>query len=114
MTERVYALLCDKARRIVAAGHSAIVDAVFARPQERAAVEEVARSADVRLHGLFLTAPLEVRLARLGSRTRDASDAGREVAQAQEGYDIGQVDWIRIDAAGTAADTAAQVHLMLD
>jgi len=114
VTERVYALLCDKARRIVAAGHSAIVDAVFARPQERAAVEEVARSADVRLHGLFLTAPLEVRLARVGSRTRDASDAGREVAQAQEGYDIGQVDWIRIDAAGTAADTAAQVHLMLD
>src|SRR5579871_3220269 len=52
---------------------------------------------------------LEVRLARVGSRTRDASDAGREVAQAQEGYDIGQVDWIRIDAAGTAADTAAQV-----
>lgn len=114
VTERVYAVLCDKARRIVAAGHSAIVDAVFAQPRERAALEAAARSAGMRLYGLFLTAPLEVRLARVGGRTRDASDAGSNVAQAQEGYDIGQVDWMRIDAAGTAADTAAQVHLMLD
>jgi hypothetical protein len=114
VTERVYAVLCDKARRIVAAGHSAIVDAVFAQPAERAALAEAARSAGVRLHGLFLTAPLEVRLARVGGRTRDASDAGSEVAQAQEAYDTGQLDWMRIDAAGTPADTAAQVHLMLD
>ena len=114
VTGRVYAVLCDKARRIVAAGHSAIVDAVFARPAERAALAAAAPSADVRLHGFFLTAPLEVRLARVGGRTRDASDAAGEVAQAQEGYDIGHLDWIRIDAAGTAAETAAQVHLMLD
>lgn len=114
VTARVYAELCDKARRIAAAGHSAIADAVFARPQERAALEAAARSAGVRLYGLFLTAPLEVRLARVGGRTRDASDAGGEVALSQEGHDIGQVDWIRIDATGVAADTAAQVHLMLD
>jgi len=114
VTERVYAGLCDKAHRIVAAGHSIIVDAVFARPEERAALAAAAQSAGVRLQGLFLTAPLEVRLARVGGRSRDASDAGGEVAQAQEGYDIGRVDWIRIDAAGTPADTAAQVHLTLD
>jgi hypothetical protein len=114
VTERVYAVLCDKARRVVAAGHSAIVDAVFARPEERAALAEAAQSAGVRLYGLFLTAPLEVRLARVGGRSRDASDAGSEVALAQEGYDIGPIDWIRIDAAGTPADTAAQVHLRPD
>ena len=33
---RVYATLGDKARRVVAAGHSVIVDAVFAKPEERA------------------------------------------------------------------------------
>ena len=38
ITARVYAAIADKARRIVAAGHSAIVDAVFATPQERDAL----------------------------------------------------------------------------
>ncbi len=113
ITERVYAVLCDKARRIVGAGHSAIVDAVFARPQERAALEEAARSAGSRLHGLFLTAPLAVRLARVGGRSRDASDADAAVAQAQEAYDTGQLDWVRIDAAGTLADIAARARAVL-
>jgi uncharacterized protein len=112
-TERVYATLYDKARRITGAGHSAIVDAVFARPQERAALAEAARSAGSRLHGLFLTAPLETRLARVGGRTHDASDADREVAQAQEAYGLGQLDWVRIDAAGTASDTATQARAAL-
>lgn len=113
-TERVYAALADKARRIVAAGHSAIVDAVFAKAQERDALAAVAQSAGLRLHGLFLTAPLETRLARVGGRTRDASDADRKVAQMQEGYDLRALDWPRIDASGTVAETAARARVMLD
>lgn len=112
-TERVYAALYDKARRIIGAGHSAIVDAVFAQPQERAALAAAAQAAGSRLRGLFLTAPVETRLARVGGRFHDASDAGREVAQAQEAYDLGQFDWIRIDAAGTPSDTAAQARAAL-
>src|SRR6516164_6120275 len=34
VTARVYASIADKARRALAAGHSAVIDAVFARPQE--------------------------------------------------------------------------------
>lgn len=113
VTERVYAVLGDKARRVVEAGHSAIVDAVFARPQERTALAAAARSAGGRVHGLFLTAPLETRLARVGARSHDASDADREVAQAQEAYQLGQLDWIPIDAAGMPSDTAAQAHAAL-
>ena len=66
VTVRVYAKLADKARRILAAGHSVIVDAVFAQPQERAAMAEVAKSAHCPLHGLFLTADLATRLGRVG------------------------------------------------
>jgi uncharacterized protein len=113
VTERVYAVLCDKARRIVGAGHSVIVDAVFARPAERAALAAAARSAGSRLHGLFLTAPLDIRLARVGGRSRDASDADRAVAATQETYELGQLDWTRIDASGTVADTAARARTML-
>jgi predicted kinase len=112
-TERVYAALADKARRIVAAGHSAIVDAVFAKAEERAALAAMARSAGLRLHGLFLTAPLETRLARVGGRTHDASDADRKVAQMQEGYDLGALDWPQVDASGTVAETAARARAML-
>jgi predicted kinase len=74
---RVYGALADKARRIVGAGHSAIVDAVFARPQERAAIADAA------------------------------------VARAQEGYDLGRLEWTTIDAAGTPQDTLARAKVAL-
>jgi aminoglycoside phosphotransferase family enzyme/predicted kinase len=113
-TARVYAALGEKARRIASAGHSAIVDAVFARPQERAALATMARSAGLRLHGLFLTAPVATRLARVGGRSRDASDADRKVAQMQESYDLGTLDWTPIDASGTVAETAERACAALD
>jgi len=114
VTERVYASILDKARRIIAAGHSAIADAVFARPQERAAAAAAAQSAGVRLQGLFLTADLPTRLARVGDRVRDASDAGESVARAQEDYDLGPVDWTVIDASGTVEETLSKVRAALD
>ncbi len=42
VTAKVYAALIDKARRAVAAGHSVLVDAVFAQADERAAVAKAA------------------------------------------------------------------------
>src|SRR3984957_13297851 len=44
VTARVYAAMTDKARRTLAAGHSAIVDAVFAQPQERDAIAAAAKA----------------------------------------------------------------------
>jgi len=61
VSERVYAVVLDKARRVLSAGHSAIVDAVFAHPQERGALAEAVKSANVRLQRLFLTANLATR-----------------------------------------------------
>jgi aminoglycoside phosphotransferase family enzyme/predicted kinase len=113
-TARVYGALAEKARRIVAAGHSAIVDAVFAKPEERSALAAMAQSAGLRLHGLFLTAPLTIRLARVGGRSGDASDADRKVAEMQESYDLGTLDWVRIEASGTLAETAAKARAALD
>jgi hypothetical protein len=112
-TGRVYAALGDKARRILAAGHAAIVDAVFARPDERTAVAEVAKSANLALHGVFLTADLETRLKRVGGRAGDASDADRAVALAQERYELGPMDWSEVDAAGPAETTLARAKAAL-
>jgi aminoglycoside phosphotransferase family enzyme/predicted kinase len=113
ITARVYGSIADKARRIAAAGHSPIVDAVFAQPQERDAVTAAARAANVPLQGLFLTADLATRIGRVGGRTNDASDAGAAVAQAQEDYDLGALRWPKINASGTVVDTLARARAAL-
>jgi predicted kinase len=110
VTARIYAQIGDKARRAVAAGHSVIVDAVFARPLERAVMARSAQALGVPFHGLFLDADLATRVARVGARSRDASDADAAVARTQESYDLGALDWTRIDASGTPGQTLAQAR----
>jgi aminoglycoside phosphotransferase family enzyme/predicted kinase len=105
VTERLYGLLIDKARRAIAAGHSVIVDAVFARQAERDALVHLAQSGQVRFTGLFLTADLATRIERVGGRIGDASDADQTVAQRQEGYDLGPLEWTQIDASSTPEET---------
>jgi aminoglycoside phosphotransferase family enzyme/predicted kinase len=112
-TERVYAGLHDKTRRILAAGHSAIVDAVFAQPRERDAIAAAAKSANMRFEGLFLTVNLATRIARVGARAHDASDADETVARAQEHYELGALDWNTIDASGTVEETLTRARTTL-
>lgn len=99
MSEKVYVALRDHARRALAAGRAVIVDAVYARPDERAAIEALARERGVPFTGLWLEAPAHVLLDRVAERTGDASDAGTAVVRAQLGYDLGTISWYRIDAS---------------
>jgi len=112
VTARVYAALNDKMQRVLKAGHSAIVDAVFARAPERAAVSKAA--AGVPFRGLYLTADLSTRLKRVGGRELDASDADESIARAQEHYDLGLIDWETIDASGDPETTLRRCRAALD
>ncbi len=103
--ERVYVELAERARRVLAQGHSAIVDGVFARDCERDAFGKLALDCNAPLTGLFLIADLATRQARIGGRRGDASDATQEVAALQEHYNIGDIGWTAIDASGTPAQT---------
>jgi aminoglycoside phosphotransferase family enzyme/predicted kinase len=102
VTARVYEALAARAARVVAAGHSVIADAVFARADERKQIEQAAPGM---FQGLFLTADLATRIARVGDRHGDASDADAKVVRAQEDYDLGDLTWTRVDASGTPEET---------
>jgi aminoglycoside phosphotransferase family enzyme/predicted kinase len=114
VSETIYAMLAEQAQRVLAAGHSAIIDAVFAKAGEREPVAELANAAKVPFHGFFLTADLETRIKRVGHRINDASDADADVVRTQANYDLGPMKWTLIDASGTPDDTLARTREALD
>jgi predicted kinase len=99
MSHRVYEALAASAARAAAAGHAAIVDAVFADAGERALVERAAAAARVPFVGVWLDAPEHVLLARVEARRSDASDADASVVRRQLARGAGEVAWHPIDAA---------------
>ena len=96
---KVYAAMFERARQALRAGHSAILDAVFARPEERQMAEALAREAGVPFEGLWLEVPKEVAQARVAGRGADASDATPAVVERQFGYDLGEIGWQRLDVS---------------
>jgi hypothetical protein len=108
ITARVYEVLVQRAAQILAQGHSAVVDAVFAREAERTAIRDAAGKLNAGFIGLFLVADLATRQSRIGRRERDASDATAEIAGLQESYNLGTIDWTTIDASGTPEQTLKQ------
>jgi uncharacterized protein len=110
---RVYESIGEKAAVGLAAGHCVIADAVFAREHERMAIAEIGRSSGVRVTGIWLEAPVAVLESRVAARRNDASDAGPEVVRSQRAYDLGVMDWRRVDAGNGACQTAAAVSALL-
>jgi uncharacterized protein len=98
VTRRVFAALTGVAERTLRSGQAVIIDAVAARPDERAAFVAAARNADTPFVGFWLEAPLALRQQRIANRTGDASDADASVAQAQEDLDTGEIGWRRVAA----------------
>ncbi|WP_421695554.1 AAA family ATPase [Aestuariivirga sp.] len=103
----VYAACLARAERALAAGHSVVLDAVFAHQAERQAAEEIARRTRALFRGFWLEAPAAILTARVAARTADASDATPAVVSRQLHYDLGSLNWPRINAAGTPAETLA-------
>ena len=99
VSDRVYAALADRANLIVRAGQSAIVDAVYARPADRQAIEGVAAATSVPFVGLWLDAPESVLLERVQHRRHDPSDADASVIRMQRSERIGAIEWRRLDAS---------------
>ena len=105
VSEQVYRTLQRKARATLAAGHSVIVDAVHARPEERLDVERIAAELGLPFHGLWLTAEPSRLIERVNARRDDASDAIDSVVRRQLRLDIGVLSprWSVLDANGSTA-----------
>jgi uncharacterized protein len=113
ITDRIYHMLIDKAVRVARAGYSVIVDAVFARPEERTAIEGAAAAAHAQFRGIFLIADLPTRLDRVGTRGPDASDADARVARMQDEFDIGTLTWTIVDASGSPEQTLDNARIAM-
>jgi aminoglycoside phosphotransferase family enzyme/predicted kinase len=102
-SDAVYSVLYEKAREIVAARHAVIVDAVFAKSEERARIEAVAVELGVHFQGLWLTAGPEQLIERVAIRQGDASDATPEIVRSQLGWHLGLLSktWNQVDASGS-------------
>jgi len=107
ITREVYTVCRKRALMALEGGQAVIVDAVHARPEERAALESLAAEMGVPFAGLWLDAPAELLRNRVTARIGDASDATAEIVDIQLGYEIGPQSFEVIDARGSVDDVAA-------
>ncbi len=114
VTRSVYRELALRAATAAAAGHSVIVDAVFADPRDRVVIADVARTAGVPFAGVWLDAPVDTRADRITRRSGDVSDATPAVLREQLARGIGDLDWARVDAAGDRNATERAVESWID
>lgn len=108
ISQRVYARAADLTARVTAGGHAAVVDAVFARAEDRSAIEQRAAAAGMPFTGFWLEASESVRLDRTAHRGPDASDATAEVVRRQRDQLTGAITWHRLDGTQPPAAVLAQ------
>lgn len=113
VTEKVYGLMAEQAELALRAGQSVIVDAVSARPNQRKALSDLAARLDMPFTGLWLEAEAGDLRRRIAGRRNNASDATVEVLDRQLDYDLGAMEWRRIDSSGAKELTVEQAREVL-
>ncbi len=113
VTAKVYATLAIEAAAVLGSGYATVVDAVHAAPDEREAIQLVARAAGVPFVGIWLDAPQQVLTTRVEARRGDASDATAAVVAHQMEYDLGAVTWHRLDAGGSFEATRSRAAALI-
>ena len=113
VSAKVYGRLYELAAAGLGAGQAVIVDATHQRPEDRAAIAEVAARAGVPFAGIWLEAPIAVLMHRVGARRNDASDATAAIVAAQARAGTGAIAWPRLNTEqGPDALKAAALELV--
>jgi predicted kinase len=113
VSHRVYAALCADADRVVRGGCAAVADAVFARSEDRDAIQHVAVAAGVAFTGIWLEAPEAVLIHRATTRSADLSDADASVIRQQRTQPLGLLQWHHLDASGTRQQVCDDANAIL-
>jgi uncharacterized protein len=108
VSSRVYAEMRRIAGLALAAGYTAVIDAVHDRGGDRRLALKLAQRRGVGFHGFWLEAPAETMARRIGRRRGDASDATAAVLRAQLATGSRPLRWHRLHAEAGAAAVQAE------
>ena len=114
VSEQVYRDLFTQARCLAQRNWPVIVEAVFDRPEDRAAIEFVAQEVGVGFLGVWLDVDLDRRLARVAARRDDVSDATGDVLLAQMRKQTGDISWRRIEATSAIDATVCEISALVE
>ncbi|WP_416896950.1 MAG: AAA family ATPase [Minwuia sp.] len=114
VSEKVFNRLATMSSAVIDAGLPVIADAVFGSEKNAAPFRELARKSGIPLEGFWLTAPEEVLLRRVRSRTNDASDADETVLRRQLRGVNSPAGWASVDASGSPEDSARGLSVALE
>ena len=113
---RAYGVLHQKAKLILNAHHSVIIDAVYDHESDRHEAEALALALGRRFQGIWLRADAHVLLSRVAARHHDASDATPDVVRTQLNLQIGELSerWMPLDASRSTGQTLHAAKEALD
>ncbi|WP_159952584.1 bifunctional aminoglycoside phosphotransferase/ATP-binding protein [Rhizobium sp. 18065] len=114
ISRKVYDQLNEKARAIVLAGGSVLVNAVFDRQSDRQAIEAMATECKVPFIGIWLTADAEILRARVAARPKGDSDATPDILDLQLTHDTGAITWHQLDAKRTINALVDEIKSRID
>jgi len=96
---QTYRGLLERASFVLASKHSVILDAMYHTPSQRREVEALAQKLALPFVGFWCEVAANVRQERVRMRVGDISDADESVVSMQESYDLGDIEWHRIDTS---------------
>lgn len=100
-TKQVYKTMLDQARDCLSAGMPVVLDATFSSQDDCNAAAMLAQEMGVPFSGLWLEAPLDLRIERINNRGADASDADETIARKQESTATEPDGWLSLISSGT-------------
>lgn len=112
-SRRTYDAMLQRAGSLLRNGATVILDAVFGQEAEREAAEALAHRSEASFLGIWLEAPLELLVARIEGRRKDASDATGDIARRQRRSIAAPQGWHHLDAGGGPDQVASSVARLL-
>lgn len=99
VTRQVYSRLHELAQKAIRTGQAAVIDATHHHIEDRDGASTLAMVLGVPFIGIWLDAPAAVLTSRVARRVGDASDATPDIVAKQLHKHLGQIRWVRLDAA---------------